>query len=146
MTGRNPWAVLGVAEDATDDEIRRAFRRRVKQTHPDRGGDAGECAAVLRAFDAVRPAVAPRPPSPAPAPFAAPPPSRRPGPARPTPYDRWVRPGRAGRCWTETGPAAAHLTGPTPSGRVSPAAAPGGASFASALRHELATLRRPAGS
>jgi curved DNA-binding protein CbpA len=53
MTGRNPWVVLGVAEDALHYEVQRAHRRRVKQTHPDRGGDGAQFAAVAQAFEAL---------------------------------------------------------------------------------------------
>jgi hypothetical protein len=34
-----PHVVLGVAPDATQDEIRKAFRALALETHPDRGGD-----------------------------------------------------------------------------------------------------------
>jgi hypothetical protein len=86
MTGRNPWAVLRVAEGAPYEEIQRAFRRRVKQTHPDSGGHAVEFAAVVEAFEAVR--------TPA-APVAGP--TRR----RSTPYDIWTRPFPSGHSWGE---------------------------------------------
>lgn len=33
------YAVLGVAQDATADEIKRAYRRRARESHPDAGGD-----------------------------------------------------------------------------------------------------------
>jgi hypothetical protein len=79
MTGRNPWAVLCVAEGAPYQEIQRAFRRRVKETHPDSGGEASEFATVVEAFDVVRRSI--------------PAPHRR-RPARPTPYDGWLRPCR----------------------------------------------------
>lgn len=46
----NPYEELGVAPDATPDEIKAAARRRSKDTHPDRGGDA-------EAFQRVRQAV-----------------------------------------------------------------------------------------
>jgi hypothetical protein len=75
MTGRNPWVVLGVPEDAPYHEVHSAFRRRAKQTHPDGGGDAREFETVVLAFGAVRRAT--RPPCRAP---------------RPTPYDPWLRP------------------------------------------------------
>ena len=35
----SPYDVLGVAPYATDDEVRRAFRRFAQRNHPDRGGD-----------------------------------------------------------------------------------------------------------
>jgi hypothetical protein len=91
MTGRNPWVVLGIAEDAPYLEVQSAFRRRVKQTHPDGGGDAAEFVAVVDAFDAVR-QTCPRP-------SAVPKPGRC--TSRPTPYDQWLRPLGPTRTWTD---------------------------------------------
>ncbi len=88
MTGRNPWVVLGVTEDSPYHEVQRAFRRRVKQTHPDSGGDAGEFATVVQAFGVVR-----RPPAS----------HRHRTPPRPTPYDSWLRPCRPAGSWTGGG-------------------------------------------
>ena len=45
----DPYAVLGVARDATADAIKRAFRSKVKDTHPDAGGRLGEFEQVTRA-------------------------------------------------------------------------------------------------
>jgi len=90
MTGRNPWVVLGVTEDSPYHEVQRAFRRRVKQTHPDGGGDANEFATVVQAFGVVR------------RPLAS---ERRRTPPRPTPYDPWLRPCRPRGSWTDKGDA-----------------------------------------
>jgi hypothetical protein len=89
MTGRNPWVVLCVAEDAPGPEVQRAFRRRLRQTHPDRGGGGGEFATVVQAFADARHTL---------------PPKRHPSPFRPTPYDGWLTPHRPTRSWTEDGP------------------------------------------
>lgn len=37
----DPWAVLGVAREASRDEITRAYREQVKRYHPDRVADLG---------------------------------------------------------------------------------------------------------
>ena len=37
----DPWAVLGVARDATRDEIVRAYREQLKRYHPDRVAGLG---------------------------------------------------------------------------------------------------------
>lgn len=47
------YDVLGVDPDATADEIKRAFRLRLRQTHPDAGGDAAEFIQVQRAWELV---------------------------------------------------------------------------------------------
>jgi len=43
--------VLGVSRDASDDEIRAAFRDRVKEAHPDHGGTTEEYGRVKKARD-----------------------------------------------------------------------------------------------
>lgn len=43
---RDPYATLGVGRDADAAEIGRAFKRRAKDTHPDKGGSAEAFAAV----------------------------------------------------------------------------------------------------
>ena len=77
MTGRNPWAVLGLAEDASYEEIQRAYRGKVKQTHPDRGGAASDFRAVANAVEDLRRLH-----------------SQRPAATVPSQYDRWLRPHR----------------------------------------------------
>jgi hypothetical protein len=47
------YEVLGVAPGASDDELRRAYRLRLRQTHPDTGGDAAEFIRVQRAWEVV---------------------------------------------------------------------------------------------
>jgi curved DNA-binding protein CbpA len=48
---RNPYEALGVAADASTDDIRSAYRRKAKATHPDHGGDAAAFDEVTKAYD-----------------------------------------------------------------------------------------------
>lgn len=89
--GRTPWDVLGVAEDVSFNDLKRAYFRRARETHPDTpGGDAPAFRAVQAAFDALQRG-ARREERPAPAPR----------PRRPTRYDDWLTPTPAVRQWTE---------------------------------------------
>jgi hypothetical protein len=45
------WSVLGLEPGATREEVKRAFRKRALETHPDRGGRAEDFLAVQRAHD-----------------------------------------------------------------------------------------------
>jgi curved DNA-binding protein CbpA len=47
------YEVLGVPATASEDELRRAYRRRLRQTHPDTGGVAREFQAVQLAWEKV---------------------------------------------------------------------------------------------
>lgn len=47
------YDVLGIAPHAEHEEIRRAFRLRLRQTHPDTGGDAAEFVLVQRAWELI---------------------------------------------------------------------------------------------
>jgi len=48
-----PYEVLGVNAGATEDELRRAYRRRLRETHPDTGGKASEFTAVQLAWEKI---------------------------------------------------------------------------------------------
>lgn len=48
---RSAWAVLGLESDASLIEVKRAYRRRALETHPDQGGDAQAFAEVQRAYE-----------------------------------------------------------------------------------------------
>ena len=50
----SPFDVLGVAPDAEDAEIERAYRRRAKEAHPDQGGSIEEFQRVKVAYEAIR--------------------------------------------------------------------------------------------
>lgn len=49
----SPYDVLGVPRDVDDAELRRAYRRRLRETHPDAGGSAAAFTAVQRAWEQV---------------------------------------------------------------------------------------------
>jgi hypothetical protein len=49
----SPYEVLGVPTTATDDDLRRAYRRRARETHPDTGGAAREFDRVQRAWELI---------------------------------------------------------------------------------------------
>jgi hypothetical protein len=54
MDGRRARIVLGVGNDASDDEIRRAFRTQALVSHPDRGGDRVRFELVVLAFETLQ--------------------------------------------------------------------------------------------
>lgn len=45
------WAILGLQPGASADAVRRAFRAKALETHPDQGGDAAHFRSVMRAFE-----------------------------------------------------------------------------------------------
>ena len=54
--GRDPYSTLGVGDDASDDEITRAYRRLARHQHPDTNPDAidGDFAGLTDAYDVLR--------------------------------------------------------------------------------------------
>jgi hypothetical protein len=48
-----PYEVLRVPATASDDELRSAYRRRLRETHPDTGGDAASFTAVQSAWGRI---------------------------------------------------------------------------------------------
>ena len=50
----SPYEVLGVDPDADDGVVRRAYRERVKEAHPDHGGSAEEFRAVRTAYERIK--------------------------------------------------------------------------------------------
>jgi len=49
----NYYSVLGVAQDASQADIKKAYRRLASKHHPDRGGDEAEFKRVQEAYDAL---------------------------------------------------------------------------------------------
>ncbi|AYG05436.1 J domain-containing protein [Gryllotalpicola protaetiae] len=49
----SPYEVLGVDARASEDELKRAYRRRLRETHPDTGGSAAEFRAVQEAWERI---------------------------------------------------------------------------------------------
>lgn len=47
----NPYDVLGVATDASPDEIKKQYRKKARRAHPDVGGDPEEMTALSIAYD-----------------------------------------------------------------------------------------------
>lgn len=47
------YKTLGVASDATADEIKTAYRRCARKAHPDQGGNDAEMAAINRAYEVL---------------------------------------------------------------------------------------------
>ena len=45
------WTILGITAKATDAEIKRAFRKRALETHPDHGGDGEAFRALQQAYE-----------------------------------------------------------------------------------------------
>ena len=95
----DPFAVLGLREGASLDDVRAARRRLAKEHHPDHGGDPAAMRRLNAAFDAAvkairRPATSTAVPASTPSAPPAPASPRRPAPpASPTPGFRPFRRG-----------------------------------------------------
>lgn len=51
MTLREAYEVLGLSRDATATQVKSAYRRRVSEAHPDRGGEAAEFIKIRAAYE-----------------------------------------------------------------------------------------------
>ena len=49
----NHYKTLGVSEHASADEIKRAYRSKARETHPDKGGNSAEFATVAEAYEVL---------------------------------------------------------------------------------------------
>jgi hypothetical protein len=125
MTGWNPWAVLGLAEDASYEEIQRAFREKVKQTHPDRGGAAGDFRAVANAVEDLRRL---RP--------------QRPAATIPSLSDRWLRPHRPKGSQADYGRPSHRGSCGRAVAREMPTAQSVGSDFGALLQREIAEMTK----
>jgi molecular chaperone DnaJ len=54
MAKRDYYEVLGVGKDASADEIKKAFRRKAIEFHPDRGGDEAKFKEVNEAYEVLK--------------------------------------------------------------------------------------------
>ena len=125
MTGRNPWTVLGLAEDASYDEIQRAYRGKAKQTHPDRGGAAGDFRAVAAAAEDLRRLRPQRTPT-----------------TLPSQYDRWLRPRSQKGSRADHGRPSRRGSCERVAPREMPSTPSAGDGFEALLQREMAELQR----
>lgn len=54
MSKRDYYEVLGLGKDASDDEIKKAFRRAAVEHHPDRGGEEAKFKEVNEAYEVLK--------------------------------------------------------------------------------------------
>ena len=53
MNPENYYDILGVTEDATQDDIKKAYRKLAKENHPDKGGDEELFKKISVAYDTI---------------------------------------------------------------------------------------------
>jgi molecular chaperone DnaJ len=53
MNNENYYTILGVTEEATQDEIKKAYRKLAKENHPDKGGDEELFKKISVAYDTI---------------------------------------------------------------------------------------------
>ena len=51
---KNYYDILGVSEDASNDQIKKAFKEIAKKEHPDRGGDEARFKEANEAYDTLK--------------------------------------------------------------------------------------------
>ena len=51
---KNYYDMLGVSENASDREVKQAFKKLAKQHHPDRGGDTIKFKEANEAYDTLK--------------------------------------------------------------------------------------------
>lgn len=49
----DPYETLGIARDASQEDVKTAFRRKAASEHPDKGGDAARMAEINRAYETL---------------------------------------------------------------------------------------------
>ena len=52
--GESPYAVLGLPNSASFDEVKASFKKLVLKHHPDHGGDNETCRRVIAAFKQIK--------------------------------------------------------------------------------------------
>ena len=133
-----PWEMLGVDRDASENDVRAAFRRLSRHTHPDAGGTGGLYRALVDARDAMLNGAGLPHDDPPAADEAASRPPRGPRPrrSRRPPQDEWVV--------TDEDPYACrpHEAPPQPPPRPAPEDFAGGGRAAAPNGGFLATLAR----
>jgi len=53
MSQNNLYQVLGVSESASQDEIKKAYRKKAIESHPDKGGNEEEFKKITGAYDVL---------------------------------------------------------------------------------------------